>query len=75
MVELGGKKELGPQGQIIGTKDPKICFKFLIGSFSLPISLGVVCSGESYVVFEKVSEFASKGRGELRTMIGDDCVM
>ena len=75
MVELGGKKELGPQGQIIGIKNPKICFKFLIGSLGLSISLRVVCCGESYVIFEKVSEFASKGRGELRTMIGDDCVM
>ena len=75
VVELGGRKELGPQGQIIGTKDPKIYFKFLIGLFSLSIGLRVVYCGESYVVFEEVSKFPSKGRGKLGTTIRDDCVV
>ena len=75
VVELSGRKELGPQGQIIGTKDLKICFKFLIGLFGLPISLGVVCSGELYIIFEKVSKFLSKGGGKLGTTIRDNCVV
>ena len=75
VVELSGREELGPQGRIIDTKDLKICFKFLIGLFSLPISLGVVCSGESYIIFEKASKFPSEGRGELGTTIGDNCIV
>ena len=75
VVELSSRKELGPRGWIIGTKDPKICFKFLIGSFSLSISLRVVCCGESYIIFEKASEFPSEGGGELGTMIKDNCVI
>ena len=75
VVELGGRKELGSQGQIIDTKDLKICFKFLIGSFGLPIGLEVVCSGELYVIFEKASKFLSEGGGELGTTIGDNCIM
>ena len=67
VVELGGRKELGPQGWIVGTKDLKICFEFLIGSFSLPIGLGVVCSGGLYVIFEKASKFLSEGEGKLGT--------
>ena len=35
----------------------------------------MVCSGELYIVFEKVSEFLSEGRGELGTTIRDDCVV
>ena len=75
VVELSSRKELGPRGQIIGTKDLKICFKFLIGLFGLPISLRVVCSGESYIIFEKASKFLSKGGGKLGTTIRDNCVM
>ena len=60
VVELSGRKELGLRGWIIGTKDSKIYFKFLISSFGLPISLEVVCCGELYIVFEKASEFLSE---------------
>ena len=42
MVELGGGKELYPFSWVVGTEDAKICFKFLIGSLSLTISLRMI---------------------------------
>ena len=53
-MELGGGKELHPFGWVIGAKDAEIDFKLLIGSFSLSIGLGMVGSGESYVIIEEV---------------------
>ena len=54
MVEFGGGEELHPFSQVIGAEDAEIGLEFLIGSFSLPVSLGVVGSGELYVVIEEV---------------------
>ena len=53
MMELSGGKEVCPFPWIIGAKDMEISFNFLIGSFSLSIHLGVVCSGEFDVVLEE----------------------
>ena len=53
----------------------KICLKFLIGSLSLAISLGVIGHGQSHVILEEASEFLSEDGGKLRTTIRDDCVM
>ena len=50
VVEFGGGKELYPFGWVVGTEDAEIGFKFLIGSFRLSIGLGMIGSGESYVV-------------------------
>ena len=53
MVEFGGGEELHPFSRIIGAEDTEIGLKFLIGPFSLSVSLRMVGSGESYVVVEK----------------------
>ena len=50
VVEFSGGKELYPFGWVVGTEDAEIGFKFLIGSFCLSIGLGMIGSGESYVV-------------------------
>ena len=53
MVEFGGGEELHPFSWVIGAKDVEIGLEFLIGSFSLPVSLRMVGSGESYVIIEE----------------------
>ena len=54
MVKFGGGEGLHPFSWVIGAEDTEIGLKFLIGSFSLPVSLGVVGSGELYVIVEEV---------------------
>ena len=54
VVEFCRGKELYPFGRVVGTKDAEIGFEFLIGSFRLSIGLGMIGSGESYVVFKEV---------------------
>ena len=44
VVEFCGGKELCPFGQVVGTKDAKIHFKFLIGSLGLSIGFRMICS-------------------------------
>ena len=46
-------EELHPFSRVIGAEDMEIGLEFLIGSFSLSVSLRVVGSGESYVVVEE----------------------
>ena len=53
VVEFGRGEELYPFGRVIGTEDVEIGLEFLIGPFSLSISLRVVGGGELYVVVEK----------------------
>ena len=53
MVEFGGGEELHRFSQVIGTEDAEIGLEFLIGSFSLSVGLGMIGSGESYVVVEE----------------------
>ena len=57
MLEFSGGEELGPLMGIIGTKDTKICFEFLISSFGLSISLRVVGGGKSNIVFKDSGKF------------------
>ena len=45
MLEFCRSEEPGPLVRVIGAEDPKISLDFLISSFSLSISLGVVRSG------------------------------
>ena len=61
VLEFGRGKELRPLVRIIGAEDTEISFDFLIGSFSLSISLGVIGSGEVDIIFEKSSKFSGKG--------------
>ena len=56
-------------------KDAKIHLKFLISFLSLSIDLRVIGCGQMNIVFEEASEFFSKGRGKLGTMIRDEDVM
>ena len=53
MVKFGGGEGLHPFSWVIGAEDMEIGLKFLIGSFSLSVSLRVVGCGESYVVIEE----------------------
>ena len=53
MVKFSGGKELHPFSWVIGAEDAEIGLEFLIGLFSLPVSLRMVGSGESNVVIEK----------------------
>ena len=50
VVEFGGGEELYPFGWVVGTEDAEIGFKFLIGSFHLSVSLGMIGSGKLYVI-------------------------
>ena len=61
MVEFSGGEELHPFSWVIGAEDTEIGLEFLIGSFSLSISLGVVGSGELYVVVEEACKFPCEG--------------
>ena len=54
VVEFSGGKELYPFGWVVGTEDAEIGFEFLIGSFRLSVSLGMIGSGESYIVSKEV---------------------
>ena len=74
-MEFGRGKELCPFSWIIGAKDVKICFKFLIGSLSLTISLRMVGSGMVNIILEETSKFFGEGRSKLRTTVGDESVM
>lgn len=60
---------------IIGVKDVKISFYFLIGSFGLSVSLRMIGSGKTNIVFEESDELSSKGRSELRTLVRDNEVV
>ena len=61
VLELCGGKELGPLVWVVCAEDPEIGFDLLIGSFSLSISLGVISSRESDIIFEDSSELFGKG--------------
>ena len=50
VVEFSRGKELYPFGWVVGTEDVEIGFEFLIGLFRLSVSLGMIGSGELYVV-------------------------
>ena len=75
VLEFGSSEEFGPLVRIIGTKDTKISFYFLIGPFSLSIGLGVISGGEADIVLQNPSKLSSESRGELGTTIRDDSVM
>ena len=53
MVKFGRGEMLHPFSWVIGAEDMEIGLEFLIGSFSLPVGLRVVGSGELYVIIEE----------------------
>ena len=75
MLELCERKELGPLVGITGAEDTKVGFDFLIGSFGLSISLRVVRSGESNIVFEDSGKFLGKRRSELGSPVRNKSVV
>ena len=75
MLEFCESKELGPLVGITGAEDTEVGFDFLIGSFGLSISLRVVRSGESNIVFEDSSKFLGKRRGELGSSVRNEGVV
>ena len=54
-MKLSGGKEVFPFLRVVGTKDTKICFNLLIGSFRLSVGLQVICGGEFDIVVEESS--------------------
>ena len=60
---------------ITGAEDAKVGFDFLVGSFGLSISLRVVRSGESNVVFEDSGKFLGKRRSELGSSVRNESVV
>ena len=75
VLEFGRGKELGPLVGIIGTEDTEISLYFLIGSFSLSISLRMIGSGEADIVFKDSGKFLSECRGELWSSVGDESIV
>jgi hypothetical protein len=50
----------------------EVSFKFLVQTFGLSISLGVICGGEGDFIVEESSKFFGEFRGELGTSIRDE---
>ena len=69
VVKFHGGKELYPFSWVIGIENMKICFKFLIGSLSLTISLRMISGGQANIICEEASKFFGEGRSKLRAMI------
>ena len=61
--------------RVIGTENTEISFYFLIGSFSLSVSLRMVGSGEADIVFKDSGKFLSECRGELWSSVGDESIV
>ena len=75
VLEFGGGKEFGPLVGVFGTEDMEISLYFLIGSFSLSISLRMIGSGEADIVFEDSGKFFSECRGKLWSSVGDESIV
>ena len=75
MLEFSKRKELRPLMGVVGTKDTKIGFNFLIGSLGLSICLRMICGGESNVIFEDSGKFLGECGGELGSSVGDESIM
>ena len=52
VVEFGCGEEFRPFLGVVGAEDSEISFNFLVGSFSLPISLGVIGSRKADIIVE-----------------------
>ena len=50
VLEFSGGEELRPLVRVVGTEDLKISLYFLIGSFGLSISLGVIRCREANII-------------------------
>ena len=52
VVEFGCDEKFCPFLGVVGTEDSEISLNFLVGSFSLPISLKVRGSGKANIIVE-----------------------
>ena len=52
MMKLSSGEEVHQFLRVVSAEDVEICFNLLIGSFSLSIDLGVICSEEFDIVVE-----------------------
>ena len=57
MLEFSSREEIQPTSGVVGAKDSKVSFDFLVDPFGLSICLGVVGCGKSNIVLEEVGEF------------------
>ena len=75
MLEFCERKEPGPLVGVTSTEDTEVGFDFLVGSLGLSISLRVVRSRESNVVFEDSGELLGECRGELGSSVRNESVV
>ena len=75
MLELGGGKELRPLVRVIGTEDTEVSFYFLVGWFGLSVSLRMIGSGKTNIVFKESGEFFGECRGELWFSVRDESIV
>jgi len=75
MQELSHWQEISPLCGLTLTEDPEVGFQVLINLLEFAISLGIISSEEGDIVERKASEFLSKGKSELETMVKDDFMM
>ena len=68
-MKLSSGEEVHPFPRIIGAKDVKICFNFLVGSLSLFISLRMICGGKLDIVVEESCKFSGEGGSKSRASI------
>ena len=66
---------IGPGTRVAATEDLKVCFNFLIDSFSFAIRLRMVGSGKGEIVVEEFAKLLGKGGSELWATIRDDFVI
>jgi hypothetical protein len=60
MDELSRRQELGPIMGVVGTKDPKIGFYFLIGSFGLTVGLRMISGRKTDIIMEDSGKFSGE---------------
>ena len=69
MLKFSSGKKVWPAVRVVGAEDMKISLYFLVGSLCLSISLGMVSSGESDIVFEKSCQFSGESQGKLGSLV------
>ena len=67
--EFGEGDVLSPRSWVRAAEDLKIGFYFLVHTFSLPISLRVVGSGEGKFITKEFAQFLGEGGGKLWSSI------
>ena len=74
-MKLSGGKDIHPFLRVVGTENAEIGFNFLIGPFSLSVSLRVIHGGEFDIILKKACKFSGKGGCELWASVRDQRVV